>query len=163
MSTIDIYKKVYEYSRSRTLETLTRVEKLPDPQAALRWRPAPGRAHAGWQLVHIAIAEDQFANMRLVAGQKARWGELASRFGRESVPDEDVPSVEAIREMLSTSRGDLFARLAEFSEERLEEIPPPVAERGWTVRFILGVLAWHEPHHQGQAHATLNMYEAQRR
>ncbi len=42
MSTIQTFAKSYEFYRIRTLGLLDAVEKLPDPQAALAWRPRPG-------------------------------------------------------------------------------------------------------------------------
>jgi hypothetical protein len=48
--------------------------------------------------------------------------------------------------------------LAHFGDERLGEIPPALAARGLTVRNVLNIIGWHEAHHQGQAHITLNLY-----
>jgi hypothetical protein len=42
----------------------------------------------------------------------------------------------------------------------LDVVPEAFKERGWTVRTALAVIGWHEPHHQGQAHITYNLWKA---
>ena len=39
-------------------------------------------------------------------------------------------------------------------------LPPGLKERGFTVAKVLHILSWHEAHHQGQAHITLNLFKA---
>jgi uncharacterized damage-inducible protein DinB len=160
MATLDVLRPVYDFNRQRTLGLLDKIAGLPDPQAALAFRPGPGRAHIGWQLLHVAVTEDIFATERLAPEKTGRFADLWPRFRGGSTPDEDVPGVELIRRALDESRADLLATLADYSESRLEEIPPTLAQRGWRVRDALNVLAWHEPHHQGQAHLTLNVFLA---
>jgi hypothetical protein len=58
---IDIKLAQWDLSRERTLATLRTIENLPDPQQALGWRPGAGRAHIGWQIMHIGITEELFA------------------------------------------------------------------------------------------------------
>lgn len=53
-----------DFARDRTLATLDAIEKLPQPQAILGWRPGPGRAHIAWQLLHVGITEELFASER---------------------------------------------------------------------------------------------------
>jgi hypothetical protein len=36
----------------------------------------------------------------------------------------------------------------------------PNEQAPWTYREWIKVLTWHEAHHQGQAHLTLNLYRA---
>ena len=43
MSTIELLIKSLEFARVRTLGLLDSIEKEPDPQAILAWRPGPGR------------------------------------------------------------------------------------------------------------------------
>jgi uncharacterized damage-inducible protein DinB len=163
MSTLDVLRSAYEFNRQRTLGLLDKLAGLPDPQQALAFRPGPGRAHVGWQLVHVAVTEDIFASERLAPHKTGRFQDLWPRFRGGSTPsDADVPSVELIRSVLDQSRADLLATLAEYPESRLDEVPPSLAQRGWRVRDALNVLAWHEPHHQGQAHLTLNLFLAGR-
>lgn len=156
---IETFTRQYEL-RERTFGLLDTIEKLREPAAALGFRPGPGRAHVAWQLMHIGITEEIFATERLAPQKGPAWPGLLPRFRGGSVPDDDLPSVATIRDVLSVSRQHLLATLAEFGDERLGEIPPPLAERGWNVRTVLHVLAWHEPHHQGQAHLTFNLYKA---
>ena len=40
------------------------------------------------------------------------------------------------------------------------DVSLPLEERGWNIGKALQIIAWHEPHHQGQAHITLNLYKA---
>ena len=65
MSAIELLIKNLDFARARTLGLLDSIEKEPDPQAVLSWRPGPGRAHIGWQLMHIAVTEEIFATERL--------------------------------------------------------------------------------------------------
>ena len=43
MSTTELLIKSLEFARARTLGLLDGIEKEPDPQAILAWRPGPGR------------------------------------------------------------------------------------------------------------------------
>lgn len=156
---IETFTRQYEAARERTLGLLDTISKQRDPAGALGYRPGPGRAHIAWQLMHIGVTEELFATERLAAPKKAAWPDLTPRFRGGSTPDDNIPSVEQIRDLLSVSRQHLLATLAEYGDDRLTEIPPPLAERGWTVRDVLHVIAWHEAHHQGQAHLTFNLYK----
>jgi len=156
---IDHYRNGYGFNRTRTLDFLANLEKLPSPQDALAWRPAPGRAHIGWQLMHVALTEDIFASERL-AQKPGKFTDLWPRFRGGSTPDDDVPSAETIRRILSECREHLLGTLSDYDESRLEEVPEGLKQRGWTVETALRMIGWHEAHHQGQAHITLNLYKA---
>jgi len=160
MSTIEIFTKSFLFNRQRTLGLLEAIEKLPNPRAALAWRPGPGRAYIGWQLMHIGITEEIFATERLAPAKAGKWTELWPRFRGGSTPDDDVPPASTIRGILDGSRERLLATLAEYSDARLGEVPPPLAQRGLTILDVLHILGWHEAHHQGQSHITLNLYKA---
>ncbi len=149
-----------EFARARTLGLLDGIEKEPDPQAVLAWRPGSGRAHIGWQLMHVAITEEIFATERLAPQKRAHWKELWPRFRGGSTPDDDVPTVAMIRDVLKGAREHLLDTLREIGDDRLDEIPEALRERKLTVRDVFFVLAWHEAHHQGQAHLTWNLYKA---
>ena len=161
MSTIQILIGSCEFARARTLTTLDEIEKLHRPQEALAHRLGPGRAHVGWQLMHIGITEEIFATERLAPDKPAKWTELWPRFRNGSKADDDVPSAAMIRQILGESRQRLLETLATYSDDRLGEIPPPLAQRKLTFLDVLHILSWHEAHHQGQAHATLNSYRGQ--
>jgi uncharacterized damage-inducible protein DinB len=158
MSTAKIFIDSYEFNRVRTLGLLDRIESQPDPRKALAWRPGAGRAHAGWQLLHIGVTEEIFATERLMPEKPATFTELWPRFRGGSTPDDDVPEPAAIRKVLTESRARLLETLSHFGDERLGEIPPALAARKLTVREVLYIIGWHEVHHQGQAHITLNLF-----
>jgi uncharacterized damage-inducible protein DinB len=162
MSVSETLIQSIEFTRARTLGFLDGIEKLPDPQAVLAWRPGPGRAHIGWQLAHIAITEEIFATERLAPQKEAHWKELWPRFRGGSTPDDDVPSAATIRAILAGSREHLLATLREIGDNRLDEIPEALRERKLTVRDVYSLIPWHEAHHQGQSHLTLNLYKASR-
>ena len=158
-TTVDILIRSMQFNRDRTLATLDEIEKLPDPQAALAYRVGPGRAHIGWQLMHVGVTEEIFATERLAPDKAPQWTELWPRFRGGSTPDDDVPTAAAIREVLLGARERLLATLANYSDDRLDEIPPPLAARKLNFLNVLHILAWHEAHHQGQAHVTLNTFK----
>ena len=159
MNTIQSHIPQYQFNRTRTLGLLDQVEKLPDPRAVLGWRPGPGRAHIAWHLMHIGVTEELFASERL-AKKPGAFAELWPRFRGGSTPDDDIPSPEEIRRVLEESRSHLVATLGELREDQLDEIPPTFKERGLPLRALIQIIASHEPHHQGQAHAKLNLYKA---
>jgi hypothetical protein len=164
MSTLHSLIAAYQFNRPRTLAALERAEKEPDSRKVLGWRPGPGRAHVAWQLMHIGITEELFATERLVSGAKPAFGDLVPRFKGGSTPDDDIPSPALIRQVLTESRAHLLETLARFSDKDLgsmpEALPPGLKERKFTLLDVLHIIAWHEPHHQGQAHITLNQYKA---
>lgn len=159
-SQVEIFTKSYQFYRGRTLATLDKVAAEADPRRVLAWRPGPGRAHIGWQLMHVAITEDLFASERLAPEKKGVVAELWPRFRGGSTPDDDVPSVETIRQTLERTRENLLDTLSRIGDDRLGEIPAALAERKLTIQDVLYILGWHEAHHQGQAHITLNLYKA---
>lgn len=159
MSEVAAMLNLLEFTRTRTIGTLDEVCKLPDPAAVLRWQPGPGRAHVGWQLTHIGITEELTATERLI-GTAPMYPDLVPRFKIGSVADQNVPDASTIREILLTSRAHLVETLSEIKDDELESIRPWYTERGWTLRRLLQILVWHESHHQGQAHITLNLWKA---
>jgi len=159
MSEVAVLLNLLEFIRTRTLATVEEISRLSDPGAALRWQPGPGRAHLGWQLTHIGITEELTATERLNETAPA-YADLVPRFKVGSVPDENVPDLGTIRTIFDESRIHLVAALSKFTDADLETIPPWYRERGWTVRRLMQILVWHESHHQGQAHLTLNLWKA---
>ena len=159
MSYIEHVQSLYEMNRNRTLATLGAIAEMGNPQEVLAWRPGPGRAHIGWQLMHVAVTEELFATERLI-GKPPGMGDLIGRFKGGSTPDDNVPTLDEIREALAASREHLFATFGQFSDNDLDNIPAALQERGWSVRTTLQIICWHEAHHQGQAHLTLNLYKA---
>ncbi len=157
MSTTQILIESYQFNRDRTLGLLEKVEQQPNVSGVLGWRPGPGRAHIAWQLMHIGITEEIFATERLAPDRPGAFSDLWPRFRGGSTPDDNIPAPGLLRQVLAESRQHLLETLSRYGDERLGEIPPAMAERKWTVRDVLSVLGWHEGHHQGQAHITLNL------
>ncbi len=156
---IDITLQQMDLNRERTLGTLAAIEKLPDPAEALGWRPGPGRAHIAWQLTHIGVTEELFATERCL-GTPPAFGELVPRFKGGSTPDDDSPPVATIRDVLAQSRQHLHKTIAQLTEDDLPKIPAALRERGLSIGKALQIIVWHEAHHQGQAHITLNLFKA---
>lgn len=160
MDRFDIARKGFDFHRSRTLGLMDKIEQDPAAAAILGYRPGPGRAHIAWQLLHIAVTEELFASERLIPGATARHPDLVARFRGGSTPDDVIPTVREIRDLLAESRERLLETIATFSEEQLGWIPPALAQRALTLDDVLHLLGWHEAHHQGQAHLTFNLYKA---
>lgn len=149
--------EVFAYVRDKTLAFVDSVAKLPDPAKALAWRPGPGRAHIGWQLMHIAATDDRHLNVRIKQGEPKHAG-LVQRFAGGSTPDDNVPALDEIRKHLTEQRQALLDHWKAIPDAKLDEKPHPQAP--WSYREWVKVLTWHEAHHQGQAHLTLNLFKA---
>ena len=80
-----------------------------------------------------------------------------------STPDNDIPDAPTIRQVLEDGREQLLETLADFNDDQLSEIvwTHPQSNRDLTLLTVLHILNWHEGHHQGQAHITLNLFRAQ--
>ena len=161
MSTITVLVDHLAFLRGRTLGLLERIEKEPDAVAALGFRPGPGRAHIAWQLMHIGITEEIFATERLQPEKPRAFEDLWARFRGGSTPDDHISTAAEIRRVLSESREHLIETLKGFNDDQLGHIPEAFKERGLTLRDVLHILAFHEAHHQGQAHLTLNLFKNQ--
>ena len=160
MNTLDILRDCYQFNRSRTLKVLDTVELEPDPLQVLGWRPGDDRAHIAWQLVHIGVTEEIFATERLAPDKPRAFEEFWPRFRGGSIPDNEIPEPARIREILTSSREQFLDTVSRFQEANLDEVSTPFTDRGWTLRDVLNVINWHEAHHQGQAHISLNLYKA---
>ncbi len=159
MNVFDFHLQCYQFNRTRTLGLLDQIATLPAPQEILGWRPGPGRAHLAWQLMHIGVTEEIFATERL-AKKPAAFNELWPRFRGGSTPDDDIPTLEHIRRVLDESRMQLVATVGDLNEASLNELPPLWKERGLPLSTVLQIIGWHEAHHQGQGHLTLNLWKA---
>lgn len=148
--------EILNFQRARTLATLDAIAKEPEPEKILGWRPAPGRAHAAWQLMHIAATDDRHLNVRVKVGQPAD-AELVRRFAVGSTPDDDIPTVDQIRSALAVHREKIVEALRSMAPDRIDTKPSETMP--WTYREWILTLAWHEAHHQGQAHLTINMFK----
>jgi len=155
--TVSDLLEVLEFSRTKTLATLDSVAKLGNAAKVLGWRPAPGRAHVAWQLMHIAATDDRHVHVRMTGGQPQE-AENVRRFAGGSTPDDHIPSLDEIRRYLTAQRKEVIAYLQKLDPAMLDK--KPTEQAPWTHREWVKVLAWHEAHHQGQAHITLNLCKA---
>ena len=160
MSTLHSTIAAWQFNRTRTLGLLDKIEQEPDPQKVLGWRPGPGRAHLAWQLSHIGITEELFATERLMPGTKPAYADLVPRFKGGSTPDDEIPPAALIRKVLTESREHLLATISRFGDKDLGTIHEFFKDRKLSLLDVLHIIAWHEPHHQGQGHITLNLYKA---
>lgn len=163
MNTVAIFLDAYRFNRERTLALLDKIRQESDATQVLSWRPGPGRANIGWQLMHIGVTEEIFATERLNPARSPAFSELWPRFRGGSMPEDESPAVTTVRQVLDESRQHLIETLSGYGEDRLDEVPPAMAARNLTVRQILALIGWHEAHHQGQAHVTFNLYQARTR
>lgn len=160
MSRISHLMAAMQFNRVRTLALLEKIEQESDPVRVLGWRPGPGRAHIGWQLMHIGITEELFATERLMPAKPGQWTDLWPRFRGGSTPDDNIPSAAQIREVLAGARERLSETISHFGDDQLDWIAPALAERKLPLLDVLHILGWHEAHHQGQSHITFNLYTA---
>jgi len=160
MNIVQTLIKSFEFNRTRTLGLLDNILKESDPQRVLGWRPGPGRAHIAWQLTHVGVTEELFATERLMPGKTPQFADLVPRFKGGSTPDDDIPSAELIRRVLTESRAHLLDTVRQFSDEQLTIVPEFFKARNLTLHDVLNLIAWHESHHQGQSHITFNLYKA---
>jgi uncharacterized damage-inducible protein DinB len=157
---IDLTIAQMQFNRTRTLGSFDRVLKLSDPAKGLGWRPGSGRAHVAWQLMHVAMTEELFATERLRPEKQTIYAELVPRFRGGSTVDDIIPTADEIRSALDQSRARLLETLKSFTDADLEWKPEALAARNLSFRDVLNILVWHEAHHQGQVHITLNLLEA---
>jgi uncharacterized damage-inducible protein DinB len=148
---------VLNFNRTKTLALVDNLAKQPNEKEILGWRPGPGRAHIAWQLMHIAATDDRHVHVRMTGGQPHD-AELVRRFAGGSTPDENVPTIEEIRTYLNAQRTEVLDYLKKLPDSALPI--KPIEQAPWTHLEWLKVLAWHEAHHQGQAHITFNLYQA---
>jgi hypothetical protein len=149
-----------DFSRQRLLGLLDTIEKSgQDAKKALAWRPGPGRAHIAWQAMHCAASHDRYLNVAIKGGAAPREPKMVESFGGGSKPsDENVPDLATIRRTLETHFSAFKDHLRSLGAAELDkQVGPPDRRRSIIESAIL--MAWHEAHHQGQAHLTWNLYK----
>lgn len=149
-----------DFTRQRLLAILETIEKSGQPvEKVLAWRPAPGRAHIGWQAMHCAATHDRYLNVRLKGGSPKNEKLVADFAGGSTPSDANVPTLAAIRDALNTTYTDFRNFVATATPADLaRKVFQGNAERPVADSILL--LAWHEAHHQGQIHLTWNCYKA---
>lgn len=157
MTFFEAIASVWDLNRERTQALVSELRNEPEVENALAWQPGDGRAPIGWQLMHIAVTEAVIARERLTQ-EGSGLDDLVDRFGRGSTPDGNLPSLDEISETLSLTRKMLLDTASSITDDELQTIRPGLEPRGWTVQKALQIISWHEAHHHGQAHITLNLY-----
>ena len=162
MSTLEVLIESFAFNRGRVLTLLDDIDQLENPAKALGWRPGDGRAHIAWQLMHLGISEEIFATEWLRALDESPHREIWDRFRGGSTPDDDIPSSDEIRTVLADGRRQLLDALADYDDSQLGDIiwHHPRMKTDLSLLTILHIIGYHEGHHQGQAHITLNLYKA---
>ncbi len=155
-----------EFARARLLGSLTGIEKACEPTShdvnkVLAWRPGPGRAHIAWQAMHCAATHDRYVNVRLKGGKESDI-ELVQNFAGGSTPSDTlIPTLPEIRAALEKHYNVFKEYVAAASAEDLARVTDFPNNIKRTVAESIILLTWHEAHHQGQIHLTLNMYKAE--
>jgi uncharacterized damage-inducible protein DinB len=149
--------EILQMARKRTWALIDTISVRPDAMAIIAWRPAAARAHIAWQLMHIAATDDRHLNVRMRGGEPVS-ADFVRRFAGGSTPDDDIPAIDVIRGYLEQRRQAMLDHLTSISTSQMASKPTPDAQ--WTYEEWVRVLAWHEAHHHGQAHLTLNLYRA---
>src|SRR5258707_6265995 len=108
-------RRQLEFVRKKTIDMLDTIAKRPDAAKILAWRPGPGRAHIAWQLMHIAATDDRHLHVRMKGGEPQH-PDLVRRFAGGSVPDDDIPSLSAIRQYLTEQRQQMLDHLRGLTE-----------------------------------------------
>ena len=162
MSTIEVLVESYKFNRSRVLAMLDDIDQLDDPAEALGWRPGDGRAHIAWQMMHVGISEEIFATDWIAQSDDSPHRDKWSRFRGGSTPDDDIPSLEEIRTVLADGRRQLLEKLDGYDDSQLDDIVWHHEDMNvdFSLLTVLHIIGYHEGHHQGQAHITLNLYKA---
>ncbi|MBL8018286.1 MAG: DinB family protein [Leptospirales bacterium] len=145
------------FSRQATDKMLDEMEKTGKADQILAWRAGPGRAPIGWQIMHLAATEDRFANKLLQNGTSIS-DDWIKQFESGKPAGDGVPRMSDVRKYLKDSRAALEKSIGNFDLSRLDSKPP--VEFPFEYRKIFQIMVWHEPHHQGQALATFNLYKA---
>lgn len=152
---------VSDFSRARLLGILDGIEKSgADVAQVLAWRPAPGRAHIGWQAMHCAATHDRYLNVGILKGKPADEALVTDFAGGSTPRDDNVPSLAAIREKLERTYAALRSYIESGTPETYASLQTLANGTQRSIGESIVLLAWHEAHHQGQIHLTWNMYKA---
>lgn len=150
-----IVKAQLEFNRQSTNKMLDEMEKTGRADEILAWRAAPGRAPIGWQIMHLASTEDRMA--KAIGGTALASEKFADQFKSGKPPSDWIPKMAETRKYLADSRAALEKAIDTFDLKKMEEKP---ADFPFNYQRMFQILMWHEGHHQGQAHATYNLFKA---
>jgi hypothetical protein len=160
---LDALHAIWEFSHNRVKSQIEAVRDNADLADFPTWRPGPGRAHAAWQWMHLAVTEEIFACERFEqAPERAKNREYWDRFRGGSVPGDDPPSLDLILRLLDENHDALRDTLSRLRADELDTRTATVRDRTMTMREWFHILVWHLAHHHGQVHLSLNLFKAQR-
>ncbi len=147
-----------DFGRARLIGSLDAIEKSgQDVNKVLLWRPAPGRAHIAWQVLHCAATMHKFHDFYM-HGKTPAFQQLVECYDGGTTPkDEGNPSLAEIRDILEKTYAPMRQYISSLTPVNMEKfIGPPDRRRKMSDAIVL--LIWHEAHHQGQVHLTWNLY-----
>ncbi len=159
MKEIDSLIEQLYFGHRRTKNFFTQLKEVNYCKEALYWRMpfGEGRAHIGWQLIHIAATYHKFShygNPNLELDEK-----FLNEFGHGSRPDEKKIFLLSEIESIYQKEFDKFINTYQnFPEEKLSLQAHPSNER--THRENLYLMIWHEASHLGQCQITWNSFRA---
>ncbi len=159
MKEIESLLKQLVYVHNRTHSFFKQIQESPFGMEALYWRMpfGKGRAHMGWQFMHLAATYHKFAyycNPSLYLDQK-----FIEEFGHGSIPNEkNIISISEIWDKLDLEFKKFYGCYENFPEEKLDE--KPVLEINRTHRENIYLMLWHEASHLGQCQITWNSFRA---
>lgn len=145
------------YNRNATREVLTGMEKTGQFEKALLFRPPTGRASIAFQLMHIAASDDVLLAENLAIQPPVSLAYIDA-YARGKKPPEKHPSRADIEAYLKKTSDALRAHIRAMKPGDLGKKPHA---KSWGTNFeMLQSVIFHEAHHQGQAHLTLNIFKA---
>ena len=107
--------------------------------------------------MHLGATDDRHLYVRMKGGEPKE-PDYVRRFAGGSTVDDTIPSLDEIRRYITARRQEMLDHLRTLDDAQVSKKPNEQAQ--WTYAEWIRLLAWHEAHHQGQAHLTLNLYKA---
>lgn len=159
MNEVEVYISQFHFNYKRTIGFLNQMEESPVGLEGLYWRMpfGKGRAHIGWQILHLSATYHKFAYF-VNPVQSPMDEEFIKNFGHGSKPDENKKfTFSEIKVFLDRDTGLFLQAFANFPVADLDKIPT-TTER--TYREILMLMNWHEAVHIGQSQITWNAFRA---
>ena len=165
MSTIrDSDRKLRVRSGPHARYLWTRIEKLPDhtkgqPTVCV-WLWGGRRGVAVGRISESA--EEISCGERLLSDGRPSGGICGPASATAARPITTFPRRPRYRQTLDgvTPTAAGTPTWLDLRRRTVARVPPAVGQRELTFLDVLHILGWHEAHHQGQAHATLNSYRA---
>jgi uncharacterized damage-inducible protein DinB len=109
--------------------------------------------------MHCAATHDRYLNVGVLGGKPKDEAMVTAFAGGSTPSDQNVPTIEAIKQKLESTFADFRAFVAGRSVEDLAKISGPEGKQR-SLGETITLLSWHEAHHQGQIHLTWNLYKA---